>query len=416
MAKKMNLIKLIALATAATRDRLPPERKWQGAVQANYWARMDNALEKGEPVNWGVLYGLPEIFYAMGIPTLMHELLSAAIVNFPNKLNERYIDIAQENLVADHVCSYMKIMVGATLSGDLAPPATIVHPIQICDSSKASYAMMAHLLEVPHFALDVPNTRTLHEERTIQYIADELERMVDFLEEHTGKKLEDDKLREVMEYSNTAYEYNLKVNELLKMVPSPLPETQGLHLLTSAGTPECAEYYRKTYELGKAIVESGEGYMPDQRFRLAWFSTQVNHDLQLFNWLREKFGSIVVNTMLGTITSSPAEDISSRRKIMEALARKQMDAPMTRECWGGLEHWLDYAIPVCQDWKIDAVILTLHLGCKNMWAVSKLLKDRIADEMGIPTLVVESDSCDGRVFSSEGIRAQISDFFNTMLL
>ena len=60
--------------------------------------------------------------------------------------------------------------------------------------------------------------------------------------------------------------------------------------------------------------------------------------------------------------------------------------------------------------------MTLHLGCKNMWAVSKLLKDKLADEVGIPTMIVEADLCDGRVFSSDGIRAQLSDFFNTMLV
>jgi len=51
-----------------------------------------------------------------------------------------------------------------------------------------------------------------------------------------------------------------------------------------------------------------------------------------------------------------------------------------------------------------------------MWAVSKLLKDKLADEVGIPTMIVEADLCDGRVFSSDGIRAQLSDFFNTMLV
>ena len=108
--------------------------------------------------------------------------------------------------------------------------------------------------------------------------------------------------------------------------------------------------------------------------------------------------------------------MSSQRKIFEYLATKLLNAPMSRECWGTLEHWFDYAIPACRDYKVDAVILTLHLGCKNMWAVSKLLKDKIADEVGIPTLTVETDFVDARVFSAEGIRAQIKDFFNTMLV
>ena len=101
---------------------------------------------------------------------------------------------------------------------------------------------------------------------------------------------------------------------------------------------------------------------------------------------------------------------------MEALARKQMDAPMHRECGGSLDAWLDYAIRTCRDWKIDLVILTAHIGCKNVWAVHKLFKDKLADELGIPTLIVEADFCDARAFPSEGIKAKISDFFNTIMV
>ncbi|GAF80306.1 unnamed protein product, partial [marine sediment metagenome] len=90
-------------------------------------------------------------------------------------------------------------------------------------------------------------------------------------------------------------------------------------------------------------------------------------------------------------------------------------APMSRECWASIDEWFNYAIPTCRDWKLDVVIMTLHIGCKNMWAVQKLFRDKMADELGIPTLIVEVDFCDARVFSSEGIRAHISDFFNTMM-
>ena len=101
---------------------------------------------------------------------------------------------------------------------------------------------------------------------------------------------------------------------------------------------------------------------------------------------------------------------------MEALARKQINAPMSRECWKSAEDWLDYAIPACRDWKVDVAILTLHVGCKNIWALQKLFKDRLADELGIPAVIAEVDFCDGRVFSSESVRTKLGDFFNTVMV
>ena len=413
MAERMNLLQLMAFGTAMQMDALLPDMKWQGAVATRYWGGAADAWEKGEPINWGSFCGSPEIFYAMGIPSIVQEGVGVASVFLPNKLNERYIDIAHEHLVADHVCSTQKVMMGAAISGDLPPPATIVHPGQPCDSTMVTYSTIAHHLGVPHFTLDIPGGKS---ERVVQYVADELERMVAFLEEHTGKKLEDDRLREVMEHSNTAHEYSLKVNELTRMVPSPLPRMEATPLITSAGTPECAEYYKKLYETGLRVVESGEGYAPNQRFRAALFSTWVAEDAGLFDWLARDFGVVIVNTMLGTDTTSPTQDISSRRKIMEALARKQINAPMSRECWKSAEDWFDYAIPTCRDWKIDVVMLILHIGCKNIWAVQKLFRDRLADELGIPVVIAEADFCDGRVFSAESIRAKLSDFFNTVLV
>jgi len=412
LAEKMELLKVLAFATKMLNDGQPDELKWRGATAAKHWARIADAWGKGEPINWNSFCGSAEIFHAMGIPTIMQEAVGVMSAAFPGKLNEKYIDIAHEHLVADHVCSTQKVMIGAALCGDLPPPTTIVHAGQPCDSTMVTYSAISHHLGVPLLTLDIPGGK---DERVVQYVADELERMVAFLEEHTGKKLDDDRLREVMEYSNAAHEYSARVNELTKLVPCPLPRMLATPLMDSAGTPEGAEFYKKLDEIGRAVVEFGKGYVPNQRYRAGLFSTWVAEDAALFDWLEQDFGVTIVNTMLGTDTTRPTLDLSSRRKILEGLARKQINAPMSRECWGSLDDWFDYALPTCRDWKLDVVIMTLHIGCKNIWAAQKLFKDRLADELGIPTLLVEVDFCDGRVFSSERIRGQVSDFFNTMM-
>ena len=42
----------------------------------------------------------------------------------------------------------------------------------------------------------------------------------------------------------------------------------------------------------------------------------------------------------------------------------------------------------------------------------KLVKDRIYDELGIPTLIFELDLMDPRVTSMDRIKAQFDDFFS----
>jgi hypothetical protein len=55
------------------------------------------------------------------------------------------------------------------------------------------------------------------------------------------------------------------------------------------------------------------------------------------------------------------------------------------------------------------------VACKANWAITKLVKDRIRDELGIPTLVLEVDLFDERFLSSEGIQARFDEFFATVL-
>jgi benzoyl-CoA reductase/2-hydroxyglutaryl-CoA dehydratase subunit BcrC/BadD/HgdB len=342
----------------------------------------------------------------------MQEWLAVVSCSLPDKPNERYIDVAHENLVADHVCSTQKIMIGAALCGDLPPPTTICHAGQPCDSTVATYSALAKRLGVPHFGLDIPNRK---DERSVRYVADELERMVAFLQEHTGRKLEERRLREVVEESNASRILNAKVNDLLKRSPSPLADPVN-YLMLGAGMAECTEYYERILREAAESAACGTGAVEHERVRLAWLSTMLAFDPGLGGWLRDTYGAAIVTSMLGTDTTTPALDMSSRRAIMEALARDVLHAPMSRECWGSVEHWMDYAMAACRDWHVDAVVMTLHLGCKNIWGATKLFKDRLADDLGIPAVIVEADYCDGRTFTAASIRARLAEFFDTMLV
>jgi benzoyl-CoA reductase/2-hydroxyglutaryl-CoA dehydratase subunit BcrC/BadD/HgdB len=297
------------------------------------------------------------------------------------------------------------------LAGDIPKPDLVVHPLQPCDSARVIYSNIAEILEVPSFAVDIPMWKN---ERAFQYIADQYDKLVYFLEENTGRKLEYERLKEVMQHSNRAHEYYHKLNELKKEVPSPLGYFPRPPISNLAGVAECGDFTEKLYEIGKAKLEKGEGFLPEEKIRLGWFSTTAPFDTKLVNWMQSEFGCNVINTMTGTFPG-PIEDISSTRKIFEGLARQLFEMPMTRECVGLAEDWIEYAIPICEDYKLDAVFLTMNVGCKHAWALGKLLKDEIADRVGIPTLVTETDSVDSRVVSAESIRKTIKDFFGTML-
>ena len=96
---------------------------------------------------------------------------------------------------------------------------------------------------------------------------------------------------------------------------------------------------------------------------------------------------------------------------LRGLAEKITKLPMVRECGGTLDRYTDAAIDMCKRYKADAAVFGGHVACKANWAVAKMAKDKIYDELGIPTLNLELDFFDQRVTSGDAVKASFENFF-----
>ena len=66
-------------------------------------------------------------------------------------------------------------------------------------------------------------------------------------------------------------------------------------------------------------------------------------------------------------------------------------------------------------YKADAGIFGGNVACKSNWAVAKLVKDKIQEEMGIPICNVELDLFDDRIASSDAVKMQLGQYFEMIL-
>jgi hypothetical protein len=97
--------------------------------------------------------------------------------------------------------------------------------------------------------------------------------------------------------------------------------------------------------------------------------------------------------------------------MLRGLAKKLASLPMARESRGPAQYWFNAALEMCRDYKVDAAIFAGNTACKHGWAIVKLVKDRLFDQLGIPTLIFDMDICDPRIVSPQSIRAKIGEFF-----
>jgi benzoyl-CoA reductase/2-hydroxyglutaryl-CoA dehydratase subunit BcrC/BadD/HgdB len=243
-----------------------------------------------------------------------------------------------------------------------------------------------------------------------------MKNMFSFVEEQLKCKLDWDRMREAIGYSNQALKYIHKLTDLRKNVPSPLAAWDILAyreaIVCLLGTPELADWLRRRYEFASRLLEKGERERrQEEKIRLVWVGNPPNTTPQILDWLEAEYGAVVVAFMWSeyhTVAIDNGGDIS---KMLEGLASRCMNYPMGRHGRMPVDYFVEEVVKMADDYKADALVFAGHTGCKWNWASALLVKDIVRDRLGIPILSYEFDSIDPRFLPEEGVRAKFSEFF-----
>jgi len=416
MTPARNVLDSMALREEAIRDHVAqvrPEQTWRYDAVARYYRRVAEAKRSGDQLAIMNFATIPELFWAMDVVPVTMDAISAMTTSSPEGASE-YIDLC-EQYFPDYLCATNKVSIGAMLANDLPMPDMIAHPSAPCDSAITAYPLIADHFGIPYFCIDIPYFRS---ERSHEYVKGEIRRLISFLEETTHRRLDMDKLREVMRYSGQAHAYAAEINKLVRKVPCPIRSNDVIldfgAVNALAGTPELVEYLKHRYETAKEMVDRKQGALPQEKLRMVWIYAMPVFDWSLFGWLEKKYGAVSISA-LNVLDVDPAVDVTTMDDMLSALAAKTVQMPMLRECGGPWEYYMDRVLQLCVDYKADAAIFGGHIACKHTWAIAKLIKDRLYDQLGVPTLTIEMDVFDPRVASLDSVKSQMDEFFDVLL-
>lgn len=389
-----------------------PDRKWLYEPAARYFElineRMGMASEK--PMVWYFFMMAPELFHSMDVAALSPEYTCGIMA--PMGMSTKYIDISNVQM-AEHICAVNRFPVGLALSGETMMPDMVVYAAaNPCDSGAVSYSNLTHYWGIPYYFLDVPY---ISDERAYQYVGMQFNEMISFIEQRIQKKLDLDRLRETIGYSNTALEYFVQMKKFRKKKPCPL-SSRGLHVIGGAmmglsGDPFFVDYMRERYEAIKGKAEKGEGAVSGEKIRMLWIANGIDFDLSIFEWLEQKFGAVMVESLLDSYPSESIENKGDLREICYGMAVRTMKYPMARHGRGPVDAFIEECINSARDFDVDAVVYAANTGCKYHWATAQLVKERIYEELEKPTLLFEVVPWDPRVVSIDTIKDKFERFF-----
>jgi hypothetical protein len=388
------------------------------AAMAKYWDDVRYARDRGKKVAFIPFNCSPEIFHALDIVPVGVEVLNSFALVLEEGIHE-YLDLAVERGLPDTMCSAQRGVVGLLEAGLVEKPDFLVNGAAgSCDPNSKIFEYMAEKWDIPALYLDVPYS---HDQRAIDYYTEGYREVVEALQELSGNKLDEDRLREVCQLTNECTEIIMEINDMKRQVPNPVPNYYNLNHLAQklmlVGTPGALDFYKTALEVCKERMDKGLHVLPEEKIRFMMMYTGIYFDQGLHYWFQEEMGVSYIMDLLVFYDFVPIIDTASVDTMLSGLAEGMLSLPMTRQLKGSWDmpaNWLEDLLYYVDSYKADCIAFTGHAACKQVWGVYRIVADEVRRQLGVPSLRLEGDGWDSRVTSLDVIKEQFTEFFETL--
>jgi len=385
------------------------------AILDNY-NRIIACAEEGKPFISNSYANAPELFVAMDLPWYTISQMPYIPTAELHILEE--IDESERAGLGNDMCTLIRLGINNVEAGRVPLPTALVGLLFLCDGNNMLHQAIARNKDwrnIPVFCTDAPY---LDNDHGIDSHADELRRMVAFLEQHTGHTFNVDRLREVVKESNKHYELWAEYNELRRAVPCPHSAAKGAQAWSVAqnymvGDRRGTEWFRQLVDITEQRVSEGRGSIPNERIRLFWFDIRAIWFPELTEWLKEQWGVCIVMDMTGYAPYTTI-DTSSEERMFRGLAKRNLcDVPMIRQVRGTTDNLINDLVRVVKDYKIDCVVWPAHMGHKDGAASIGIMRE-VCRDLGVPFLTLGLDLFDKRYTAIDELKDRFSQFFTAM--
>ena len=354
----------------------------------------------------------PEIYSAMDIPHV------SPVDNILQHLYDNHLQDLEDcdrMGIPEDICTLLRLSAYSVKAGIIPTPSAIIGLMQPCDGMSAlheSYHNSEEWGDVPFFGLDGVHGST---DDDFTYFAGELRRMISFLEELSGRNMDFEKLRNVIEETNRQYEQWSEYNELRRAIPCPAPAFQSAMVFFTltgnirSGQPEATELMRMLVAHTETLVKEKKGFVANEKIRIFWADNGCVWGEEIATWLAEEWNA---NIIMDWQSYDPftAIDTSSEESMLKGLARRHLTEVMMLRQGLPVEVILEDMTRIIRDYGIDCVIYPGHMGHKDQAGYIGFMRDLCRD-MEVPFMSFTSSMFDPRYTSMDKIKKQISEFF-----
>jgi len=405
--------------------------------------KSQQAIRNGKPTAWSMLnwWEGDVIMKSMGVEVVYPENYGA--VAAATGVAQKYLDLAETDGFPTHMCGYARTNLGYTyrmmkeLGGHVPPeapmggmpkPDLLIGSGFGCDARFKWFQALSRYIDAPQWVLELPLIGVAEKQAegvddyAINFMVRELRDFVAFLENLLQKKMDWDLLEQNAHYTLEINRVFHEINELRKARPCPMHSSDFWSSVTGCllmlGDPaEILSLYKDMYQEVKERVDNKvAGIYGEEKFRLVFGELPPWHSLKFFERLAERGWNFVkesqsyqpIRPLDLSAVSDPLEKIA---RISYQFAHARHAQALNNQIYNPVvEIYLEYV----REYQSDGIFLHPLLSCRAASSSLKSIQDQAMKRYSVPSLYVEGDIIDIRLFNPEETMARAEAFEESM--
>lgn len=398
-----------------------PERKdfaatkQMKAIMGKYFSDLGRGHEEGRKTAWCTSVGPAELLRALGFDVYFPENHGAMLG--ATRMATDVIPLANAQGFSPDICSYLTSDIGSYLKNETplqkmglagVPKADVlVFNTNQCRDVKDWFQWYARQWNVPCLGIHTPRSIGDVDAPLVDYVASQIEALIEPLEQVAGAKFDIDRLRTVVASSQACTQGWKRVLEAAAHVPSPITFFDGtIHMgpaVVLRGEQAAVDYYATLgAELEQRIADN-QPAVPGERFRVYWEGMPVWGKLRD---LATQFLQLKTCVVASTYCNSWIFDALDPADPFRSMARAYSSIFICRSD----DQKEEYIRQMVAKYEIDGIIYHDAKTCPNNSNSRYEMPQRLRRELDIPYLVINGDLNDLRLFSEEQTRTNIEAF------
>lgn len=383
-------------------------------INEEYYEGARAAVTEGKKVGFVNVFAPTELFYAMDIVPVYPE--NHAVFIQARKMTLELLEAPEELGYIPGLCSYALCDLGSMLMekspvGGLPKPDFFLTTNAQCGTLTKWFERMSEYYHVPMFLIDVPFTGGKSSNQHCKdYVKSQLRELIEFMEGLSGKTLDQEKLRNVIDISNQTVSLWNEIIDSAKHIPVPISVFDQFFsmapIVAQRGTRIALEFYQALRAEIENRADRKIGAVLNEKYRLYWDSLPLWHELKWLSDLLSSHGASLVSTIYtlpwAQFQLDPEDPLSS-----------WTDEYVHYFDWH-LNRRVDLILGLKEKYGLNGFIYHNDRSCKMFSTAIPEIKKIVQQRTGIPGYILEGDHGDPRFYSHGQIENGLDAYFEIL--